>query len=151
MLAASIFLALSPSQRNTLACKAFDVFLHCQPSSKDPQPHTPLTVTAILTAEHLHVDIIGDIRLLGVTIPVANQARARIYLKNYVLGKKVIVTLDHARTNTDDNNTLPPAWVLLDDGTLLNARLIQEGLARPWLSPGPWREWSSRDPVMFST
>lgn len=78
-----------------------------------------------------------DIRLIGVDAPESRRSahkevgyygkEAKNYLKNLLTGKRVRLEYDIGRT---DKYGRTLAYVYLEDGTFLNALLVQEGYAQ---------------------
>ncbi len=91
----------------------------------------------VIDGERLRVFGIGEARLLGVTVSSERRFEAVAYLTKHVRGKRLAIGLD----KEVDVERRPLITVTLEDETLLNAAMIRRGLARPWVSQGPWREW----------
>jgi hypothetical protein len=90
-------------------------------------------------ADRLTIAGLGEARLLGITVPPEQAAAALAYLREAVAGKRLAVMVSAAR----DPEKRPLVIVALEDGTPVNARLIQQGLAHPWRIPGPWHQWAT--------
>lgn len=99
----------------------------------------PRRITDVPAADRLTIAGLGEARLLGITVPQGQAAAALAYLRDAVQDKRLAVTVSTAR----DPEKRPLVIVALEDGTLVNARLIQRGLAEPWRIPGPWDEWAT--------
>jgi micrococcal nuclease len=99
-----------------------------------PSSRSPLVlVKAVTSGDAIDVADVGRVRLLGIDAPKrgrgasaaphANDARDR--LAALVLHRWVRLDFDGARASARG-----PAYVLLADGTFVNAVLVREGLAR---------------------
>ena len=64
--------------------------------------------------------------LIGGRLNLSRNRGARDFLRKLVLGKDVTLEFDDARGRAD----VPRVYVFLDDGTLVNGRLLREGRAR---------------------
>lgn len=95
-------------------------------------------VEAVIDAERLKVEGLGEARLLGITVPREQRTRAIAYLTDTVLGKRVSLTMDKAK----DPDQKPLILVTGPEETLINAKMVSYGLARPWKRKGPWQSWS---------
>ncbi len=100
----------------------------------------PRKIMDALGADRLNIAGVGVARLLGITVPPEQAGAALAYLREAVRGKRLVVAVATAR----DPEKRPLVLVALEDGTLVNARLIQQGLAEPWRIPGPWDEWGTK-------
>lgn len=95
-------------------------------------------VEAVVDAERLTVEGLGQARLLGITVPREQQARAVAYLTNTVLGQRVSITIDKAK----DPDQRPLVLVTGAEETIINAQMVRYGLAWPWKRDGPWQSWA---------
>lgn len=96
-------------------------------------------VEAVIDAERLKVEGLGEARLLGITVPVERRAQAVAYLTENVLGKRMSITLGKAQ----DPDQRPLILVTGPEETLINAKMVSYGLARPWKRKGPWQSWGT--------
>jgi hypothetical protein len=94
-------------------------------------------VEAVIDAERLKIEGLGEARLLGITVPREQRTRAIAYLTDTVLGKRVSLTMDKAK----DPDQKPLILVTGPEETLINAQMVSYGLARPWKRKGPWQSW----------
>ncbi len=94
-------------------------------------------IQEVTAADRLRIAGLGETRLLGVTVPAEKQDAAVAYLQQAVAGKRLAVTVAAGQ----DPERRPLVAVTLPEGTSVNARLIQVGLAGPWKRPGPWEQW----------
>lgn len=106
---------------------------------KGAKPARQRRIIDVPAADRLIIAGLGEARLLGITVPDEQAAAALAYLRETVAGKRLAVTVATVR----DPEKRPLVIVALEDGTLVNARLIQQGLAYPWRTPGPWDEWAT--------
>lgn len=96
-------------------------------------------VEAVIDAERLKVEGLGEVRLLGITVPREQRTRAIAYLTDTLLGKRVSLTMDKAK----DPDQRPLILVTGPEETLINAKMVSYGLARPWKRKGPWQNWGT--------
>ena len=106
---------------------------------KGAKPARQRRIIDVPAADRLIIAGLGEAPLLGITVPDEQAAAARAYLRETVAGKRLAVTVAAVR----DPEKRPLVLVALEDGTLVNARLIQQGLAYPWRIPGSWDEWAT--------
>jgi micrococcal nuclease len=101
-----------------------------------PTRSEPVLVRAVLDGDTIDVAAVGRVRLLGITAPrnargvdvSASLGRdARDRLSALVLRRYVRLEYEDPRR---DGVSRRAAYVLLEDGTLVNATLVREGLAR---------------------
>jgi endonuclease YncB( thermonuclease family) len=102
-----------------------------------PQPRSGvLLVTAVFDGDTIDVATIGHVRLLGIdapeiahgfdtAAPFAREARDR--LADLVLRRYVRLEFDGAREDVYGRRL---AYLLTEDGTVINSLLLREGLAR---------------------
>jgi endonuclease YncB( thermonuclease family) len=104
--------------------------------SPPPMRSGPVLVTAVFDGDTIDVATIGHVRLLGIdapeishgldtAAPFAREARQR--LADLVLRRYVRLEFDGARNDVYGRRL---AYLLTEDGTLINAVLLREGLAR---------------------
>jgi micrococcal nuclease len=113
----------------SLAAIAAIAFLQSPPRSE------PVLVRAVLDGDTIDVAAVGRVRLLGITAPriarldvSASLGRdARDRLAALVLRRYVRLEYEDPRRESVSRRA---AYVLLEDGTLINATLVREGLAR---------------------
>lgn len=96
-------------------------------------------VEAVVDGERLKVEGLGEARLLGITVPLEQREQALAYLRDNVLGKRVSITID----KTKDPDQRPLILVTGPEETLINAKMVNYGLARAWKRDGPWRSWGT--------
>jgi endonuclease YncB( thermonuclease family) len=104
---------------------------------KGVQPAIHRHIDEVPAADRLTIAGRGDTRILGVTVPAEQEAQALAYPRSAVAGKRLAVTVVAAR----DPEKRSLVVVAQEDGSHVNARLIQQGLARPWRIPSPWQGW----------
>ncbi|HTM24287.1 MAG TPA: thermonuclease family protein [Vicinamibacterales bacterium] len=101
-----------------------------------PPRSEPVLVRAVLDGDTIDVAAVGRLRLLGITAPrvargldmSASPGRdARDRLAALVLRRYVRLEYEDLRREGVSRRA---AYVLLEDGTLVNATLVREGLAR---------------------
>lgn len=99
-----------------------------------PPRSEPVLVRAVLDGDTIDVAAVGRLRLLGITAPrvargmSASPGRdARERLAALVLRRYVRLEYEDLRREGVSRRA---AYVLLEDGTLVNATLVREGLAR---------------------
>lgn len=117
--------------RGTKATRQLSDQLHTLTSRK---------VEAIIDGERVKVQALGEARLLGIRVSQERQKQAVTYLEKTVLGKPVTIAIDKAR----DPEGRPLILVTTLHGTLVNARMVEQGLATPWYIQGPWQSWGAR-------
>ena len=83
---------------------------------------------------------VGEVRLLGGAVPRGRGSAANDYLTGSAQGKSLRISV----TAELDPERHPLVLFTLKDGTLLNAALIQEGLAIRWKRPGVCHTWTRR-------
>jgi hypothetical protein len=97
-------------------------------------------IEAVIDGERVKIEALGEARLLGIKVSRERQRQAVSYLEETVLGKPVTIAIDKAR----DPERRPLILVTTLDGTLVNARMVEKGLATPWHTQGPWQSWGTR-------
>lgn len=95
-------------------------------------------IEAIIDGERLHIEGLGEARLLGIRVPPESHAAAISYLRRIALGTRLRLDLDRDL----DPERRPLVSLTLPNGLLLNAAMIQQRLATPWRIPGPWQHWA---------
>ena len=134
------FTETSPTALGTPVADGADTaFRFSENLFKGAKPARPRRIIDVPAADRLLIAGLGEARLLGITVPDEQVAAALAYLRETVAGKRLAVTV----ATVHDPEKRPLVIVALEDGTLVNARLIQQGLADPWQIPGPWDEWTT--------
>lgn len=100
---------------------------------------TSRKIEAVIDGERVRVQALGEASLLGIRVSPNRQQLATAYLKETVLGKPVTIAIDKAR----DPERRPLILVTTPDGILVNARVVEKGLATPWRIQGPWQSWGT--------
>jgi micrococcal nuclease len=105
-------------------------------TAQAPARTDPVLVRFVLDGDTIDVATIGRVRLLGIdapeighrydtTAPFGREARER--LTSVIAHRWVRLEFDGKREDAYDRRL---AYVLLEDGTFVNALLVREGLAR---------------------
>lgn len=84
-------------------------------------------VTDVIDGDTIQLDTNDAISFLGLKVDNAYENKAAGYVKNLLAGKKV--WLEYDELDTDDSGRIV-AYVYMEDGTFLNARVLAEGYAR---------------------
>ncbi len=95
-------------------------------------------IQEVTGADRLRIAGLGEARLLGVTVPAEHREAAIAHLQQAVAGNRLAVTVAAGQ----DPERRPLVVVALSEGTSVNARLIQRGLASRWKTQEPWQQWA---------
>ncbi|MGQ9519327.1 MAG: DNA methyltransferase [Candidatus Fervidibacter sp.] len=110
---------------------------HYTPRVKDAKPlvnpkqlrfgdESTYKVTAVIDELTLRIDNGLTVRLLGIVVPPERKAQALTYLRQFVLGKRVLLKFD--RPPEADGAPLP-AYLYLTNRLFVNRKMIEMGLA----------------------
>jgi len=116
--------------------------------------HDTRPIMAVVDGTTLKIGILGEARLLGITVPPEAQARARAYLEQACLRdgapRRLVVHLFKEK----DAEGYPLVVVYaehrdtqeLTSDLAINQQLLDRGLAQPWSLPVCTDLWSNHDP-----
>lgn len=96
-------------------------------SNGDAPRAEPLRVAEVLSPTHVRLSSGAEVRLLGVRVPPERAEAAQRYLRDATRGTRVFMKHD-ASLHDEDGGLL--CYLYLENKTLLNARLIKQGLAK---------------------
>ncbi len=91
--------------------------------------HRTFVVTALAEDDSIQIGPQAFVRLLGISIPPADAARAKVYLSLRLIGHRVTVLMENSRGRERDGQL--PAYLFDSDGDNLNVDLVAAGLGRP--------------------
>ncbi len=108
-----------------------------EPRIQDAQPlvepnllrfddRSPYKVAAVIDAQTLQMDNGLKVSLLGIVVPPERREQAVAYLRQYVLGKRVLLRFDQPPSSA---GAPVPAYLYLTNKLFINRKMIEMGLA----------------------